>query len=86
LPALLRNRGCHVTAVDNVSDYWEHGRHSLINRHWLVIDDDIRRPTTLRSRFDLISCISVIEHIDDPAAALRSIIKLLEPGRHLVLN
>jgi 2-polyprenyl-3-methyl-5-hydroxy-6-metoxy-1,4-benzoquinol methylase len=51
-----------------------------------VIDDDIRRPTTLRSRFDLISCISVIEHIDDPAAAFRSMIKLLVPGGHLVLR
>src|SRR5206468_1956312 len=83
LPALLRNCGCHVTAGDNVSDYWEHG---LLNRHWLVIDDDIRKPTTLRSVSILSAALAVIEHIDDPAVAFQSMIALLAPGGHLVLN
>ncbi len=86
LPAVLRNCGCHVTAVDNLSDYWGRGSRSLVNRHWHVVNDDIRRPATLRPGFDLISCISVIEHIDDATAAFRSMIDLLAPGGHLVLT
>lgn len=86
LPAVLRNCGCQVTAVDNLSDYWRPGKRRLVNRHWHVVNDDIRRPATLRPGFDLISCISVIEHIDDATAAFRSMIDLLTPTGHLVLT
>jgi 2-polyprenyl-3-methyl-5-hydroxy-6-metoxy-1,4-benzoquinol methylase len=49
----------------------------MFNRYWHVIDEDIRSPSSLRADFDFISCISVIEHIDDAAAAFRSMIALL---------
>jgi SAM-dependent methyltransferase len=58
----------------------------MFNRYWHVIDEDIRSPSSLRADFDFISCISVIEHIDDAAAAFRSMIALLIPGGHLVLT
>ena len=83
LPAVLHGCGCHVTAIDNISDYWPSG---MSNRYWHVIDEDIRSPANLRADFDFISCISVIEHIHDAAAAFRSMIALLKPGGHLVLT
>ena len=79
LPAVLHGCGCHVIAIDN----WPSG---MSNRYWHVIDEDIRSPTGLRADFDFISCISVIEHIHDAAAAFRSMIALLKPGGHLVLT
>lgn len=36
--------------------------------------------------FDLITCISVLEHIPDDGAALRAMIRMLKPGGMLVLS
>ena len=44
VPHLMRNCGPLVTATDNVKDYWNRG---MVNRHYHVLDDDIRR-TRLR--------------------------------------
>ena len=82
LPSLLDSCGCIVTAIDNISDYWPSG---MVNRHWEVLDDDIRTPN-LKKTFDMITCVSVVEHIEDHAAAFRSMINLLNPGGHLVLT
>jgi SAM-dependent methyltransferase len=82
VPALIANCGSVVTAIDNVRDYWPRG---MVNRHWHVIDDDICRPRTA-DRFDMVTCISVIEHIEDHQAAFASMIRLLRPGGHLLLT
>jgi len=82
LPHMMRNCGLVVTAVDNIKDYWEYG---MVNRHYHVINDDIK-DTNLNIKFDLITCISVLEHIDDHRAAIRSMYKLLNPGGHLILT
>jgi SAM-dependent methyltransferase len=82
LPALLRVCGCTVTASDNVSDYWPLG---MFNRHWHVEDDDITC-SRLPGRYDLITCISVLEHIQDHRSAMRTMFRLLAPGGHLVLT
>ena len=81
LPALISDCGCVVTAIDNVSDYWPAG---MVNRHWHVEDDDISR-TERADRFDMVTCISVLEHIKDHQGAMRKIMGLLKPGGHLVL-
>lgn len=82
LPHLMRNCGCLVTAIDNVTDYWPSG---MTNRHYHVIDDDIT-DTGLSERFDLISCISVLEHIEDSASAVENMFRLLAPGGHIVIT
>ncbi len=82
LPHLLRNCGCLVTAIDNVRDYWPSG---MLNRHYHVIDDDITA-TRLSDTFDLITCISVLEHIQEPDDAVRNMFSLLKPGGHLILT
>lgn len=82
LPSLIRNCGFLVTAIDNIKDFWPTGIH---NRHFHVLNEDITRPT-LKKRFDLISCISVIEHITDSAKAVHSMAGLLNCGGHLVLT
>ena len=82
LPHLMRNTGCLVTATDNVRDYWPSG---MINRHYHVIDDDITE-TRLSATFDLITCISVLEHIQNPDSAIRNMFSLLKANGHLILT
>lgn len=82
LPHVLRTCGCHVTAIDNFADFWPR---DIVNRHWYVIDDDIRKPKVTGS-FDLVTCISVIEHIEDHVSAIKGMVRLLGPHGHLVLT
>ena len=82
LPQLIRNCGCLVTSIDNIRDYWPTGMH---NRHYYVIDDDITA-TALSDSFDLITCISVLEHIQKPDDAVRNMFSLLKPGGHLIIT
>lgn len=82
LPHLMRNCGCLVTATDNVRDYWSSG---MLNRHYHVIDDDITA-TRLSQTFDMITCISVLEHVQKPSDAIRNMFFLLKPGGYLIIT
>jgi SAM-dependent methyltransferase len=82
LPHLMRNCGFLVTAIDNIEDYWPEG---MFNRHYHVVNDDITK-TQVQSRFDLVTCISVLEHIPSHRLAVRNMLNLLNPGGHLVMT
>jgi SAM-dependent methyltransferase len=82
LPALINNCGLMVTAIDNIKDFWPKG---MINHHYYIIDDNILS-TKLLNRFDMITCISVLEHIEDHKKAIQSMFQLLDSGGHLILT
>jgi len=82
LPHLMRNCGFHVTATDNIKDYWPKG---MVNRHYHVISDDITH-SSLVETYDVITCISVLEHIHEHLEALKSMYRLLAPGGRLILT
>jgi SAM-dependent methyltransferase len=82
LPALIRNCGINVTAIDNIRDFWPGG---MFNQHWLVLNRDILIPKLDRT-FDLITCISVLEHIKDFEKAIKEMASLLSPRGVLVLS
>ena len=82
LPQLIRSCGCLVTATDNVRDYWPAG---MSNRHYHVMDDDITA-TRLSDKVDLITCVSVLEHIQTPDDAVRNMLSLLNPAGYLILT
>ena len=82
LPQVLRDCGCLVTATDNVLDYWPDG---MVNRHYHVIDDNIKA-TRQTGTFDLVTCISVLEHIHGPDDAVKSMFSLLKSKGHLILT
>ena len=84
LPHLIRNCGPLVTAIDNISDYWPAG---MSNRHYYVLDKDITASTFItKDKFDLITCISVIEHIKNHDIAIKNMFLLLKEGGHLILT
>jgi len=82
LPHLMRNCGFHVTATDNIKDYWPSG---MVNRHYHVINDDITN-SSLTETYDVVTCISVLEHIKEHRKAISSMYKLLTPGGRLILT
>jgi SAM-dependent methyltransferase len=82
LPHLMRNCGFLVTAADNIFDYWPKG---MFNRHYHIVHDDITK-TKITDRFDLITCISTLEHIVDFNSAVDNMFKLLNPGGKLVIT
>lgn len=82
LPHMMMSCGYITTAIDNVYDYWS-GK--LFNRHFYIINDDIRSPK-IRKKFDLITCISAIEHINDHNKVMESIFALLNPNGHIILT
>jgi 2-polyprenyl-3-methyl-5-hydroxy-6-metoxy-1,4-benzoquinol methylase len=87
LPHLMANCGFRVTAIDKVEGYWSKGYWSnrSFNRHYYVIKDDIANPR-INKQFDLITCISVLEHIPDHKGAIRGMFGLLRSGGHLTLT
>jgi len=82
LPAMVRTCGFLVTAMDNVRDYWPE---AMVNRHWSVVDEDILSPNAL-GQFDVIMCISVLEHIKEHARAVRNMLSHLAPGGRFILT
>lgn len=82
LPHLMKTCGFTVTATDNIIDFWPKG---ITNRHFYVINDDITS-TKLKATFDLITCVSVLEHIVKHEQAVRSMFSLLRTGGYLILT
>lgn len=82
LPSIIQTSGSKVVAIDNIVDYWPDG---MVNKHFYVINEDITR-TKMNDRFDAITCISVLEHIDRFDDAISNMSKLLNPGGLLLLT
>ena len=81
-PHLVQNCGIRPTAIDKVSGYWLLG---LSNRHFKIHHDDICKPA-LQQKFDIITCISVLEHIPQHREAVAGMFSLLKPGGQIVLT
>ncbi len=67
----------------------EHGeflnRQLFFNRHYHVVRDEVTSPR-LTQQFDCVTCLSVLELIDDHRAAVRGMFSLLKPGGFLILS
>ncbi len=81
LPNLMRTCGPVVTAIDNIRDYWPQG---MVNRHFHIRDEDATQQIT--GTYEMVTCISVLEHIPKHEAAVRNMLMALTPGGHLVLT
>ena len=82
LPHMIRSCGPLVTAVDNIKDYWPSG---MSNRHYHILDKDITKGG-IKGKYDLITCISVLEHIIDHDKAVQNMFDLLNDQGHLIIT
>lgn len=74
LPAMLQNCGILTSAIDNIEDYWEN---DMLNKHFWVKNEDITCLVN-NQKYDLVCCISVLEHINDHDKALKGLTSLLK--------
>lgn len=81
-PHIVANCGIKTTAIDQIDKYWGE---KFDNRHYYVVDDDILNPK-INKKFDLITCISVLEHIPEYDLAIKNMISLLNSKGILVLT
>lgn len=81
-PHLVQNCGIKVTAIDKITGYWISG---FSNRHFKIKSDDITNPR-IGQKFDMITCISVLEHIPLHREALKGMFSLLNPGGQIILT
>jgi 2-polyprenyl-3-methyl-5-hydroxy-6-metoxy-1,4-benzoquinol methylase len=82
LPHLMASCGFNVTSTDKKGDYWDF---YYFNRHYPIQKDDITS-TKLQQKFDLITCLSVLEHIPNSDNAINNIFKLLKTNGYLILS
>jgi SAM-dependent methyltransferase len=81
-PATLAACGYHVTAIDEMTTYWNE---SIINKHFHVIHGDITAPQ-LNKTFGIVTCISTLEHIPKHAEAMRCMVSLMKDDGILILS
>ncbi|KAH9166722.1 ubiquinone biosynthesis O-methyltransferase [Lactarius sanguifluus] len=72
----LARLGANTLAVDASAE------NTLAFRHTSV-EELVREP---RRRFDVVCSMEVVEHVDNPAAFVRSCAELVKPGGHLFLS
>lgn len=79
---LLEECGYNTTSLDKVKGYWS----SYLNPHYHVVKADITKPLVFKEGFDVITCLSVLEHIDEYDKAVRNMIRLLRPNGMLIMS
>lgn len=82
-PAIAATCGVTVTATDAQAGYWSGRRYR--NPHHPVVRDDICA-TALRGPYDMVTCLSTLEHIPDADRAVAAMLSILAPAGALVLT
>lgn len=82
--ATLEHCRYDVTASDLKGEYWGFLKSS--NRHIYVVKDDICKSQHPSSSFDVITCISTLEHIVDFDSAVAEMSRLLKKGGVMILS
>jgi SAM-dependent methyltransferase len=80
--SLLKSFG-RVTGIDCSPDAI---RFCAERGHRDVIQGDLRSLDLPDARFDLVTALDVIEHIDDDAATVREMVRVTKPGGHLLIT
>jgi len=82
LPALIAYCGFKTAATDEKKGYW---KNLFVNHHYYVVSDDITK-TRIKRTYDMITCISTLEHIANHNAAIGEMFKLLQSNGYLCLT
>lgn len=81
----LKTSGCDVTCydlADSAVRYCE--EKGLTAKQWDLVNDDV--PTGTHGTFDSVVCTEVLEHLDNPAAAIKKLYSFLKEDGMVVLT
>ncbi len=91
----FRREGVHVVGIDLNRGDLEKSRACLAlmaaeaeRRYgeWMVLEADVTRLPFTEGAFDLVICSEVLEHIPDNAQAISELLRVLKPGKDLVVS
>ena len=87
----MAQRGAHVTGIDMgeapLSVAKLHGLESGISVDYRQITvEELAQDPEQASRYDLITCLEMLEHVPDPASVIKACAALLKPGGHLFVS
>lgn len=80
--------GSHTTYIDRVpTEYWKSQEYWA--NEWMVEPDILDEAETLATiadaQFDFLIAGHVLEHVEDPVAALKAWLRVVRPGGHLLI-
>src|SRR6187551_3741967 len=89
LAETLARAGAHVTAIDLAPSMVETARLHALEAGLTIdyrIDDAERLLNTQAGKYDVVTCMEMLEHVPDPAATMKVLGKLVRPGGHVFIS
>ena len=89
LAETLARAGAHVTAVDLAPSMVETARLHALEAGLTIdyrVDDAERLLNTQAGKYDVVTCMEMLEHVPDPAASMTVLGKLVRPGGDLFVS
>lgn len=89
LSEAMARRGANVTGIDLSEAALEAGRRHAeeagvaLEYRWISVEQMAEEAP---QRFDVVTCLEMLEHVPDPEAVVRACQRLVKPGGHLVLS
>jgi len=89
LSEAMARRGANVTGIDLSEAALEAGRRHAeeagvaLEYRWISVEQMAEEAP---QRFDVVTCLEMLEHVPDPEAIVRACQRLVKPGGHLVLS
>ena len=89
LAETLARAGAHVTAIDLAPSMVETARLHALEAGLTIdyrVDDAERLLNTQAGKYDVVTCMEMLEHVPDPAASMTVLGKLVRPGGDLFVS
>jgi 2-polyprenyl-6-hydroxyphenyl methylase / 3-demethylubiquinone-9 3-methyltransferase len=89
LAEAMAKAGANITAIDaskeNISTASEHASENKLELNYLVSTAEAFSETNQR-KFDLITCMELLEHVPDPASIIQACSRMSKPGGHIIFS
>jgi 2-polyprenyl-6-hydroxyphenyl methylase/3-demethylubiquinone-9 3-methyltransferase len=89
LAEAMSRKGAHVVGLDLAEDLLQVARLHALDTGIAVdyrLESAEQHARVAAGRYDLVTCMEMLEHVPDPAAAVTSLAELARPGGHVVVS
>jgi 2-polyprenyl-6-hydroxyphenyl methylase/3-demethylubiquinone-9 3-methyltransferase len=89
LTEAMAKQAANVTGIDaskeNISIASEHASNNGLNLNYLVTTAEAYSEDN-QEKFDLITCMELLEHVPDPSSIIQACAKMIKPGGHVMFS